>query len=186
MAQLSCYVSREALQTLWESALKPKPPWDSGPQKLRRVYLLSKNVCVRLQTCGIWCLGIQVSYESLLGVLIAGHAPHRILDPSRSAGRRCLTTFVKPCLPFTLPLFLVRTCSGGASGETAAGAHHTPEDLPEHALCYGCVIRCEMSGQGALLYPDTGQDRPRSFLKGLLRCTQGQEGFAGSLIWSWV
>lgn len=189
-AQLSRYVSRKALQTLWERALNPKPPWHSGPQKLRSVYLLSKNVCVRLQTCGIRCLGTLVSYKSLLGVLTAGHAPHCILDPSRSAGRRCLTTFMKPCLPFPLPLFLMRTCSGGASGRTAAGAHHAPEDLPEHALCCGWVIQCEMSGQSASLYPTPPWQRTRqthrSFLKGLLRCMQGQEGFAGSLIWSWV
>ena len=51
-----------------------------------------------------------------------------------------------------LPLFLVRACSGGAYWGKAAGAPHTPEGLPEHALCHGGVIQCEMSGQGAFLY----------------------------------
>ena len=110
--------------------------------------------------CGIWCLGTQMSCKSLLEVLTAGCASCCIsLDqggqdvcPSllRSS---CLTRGMKPHLPLTLLLFLVRACSRGASWGKAAGAPHTLEDLPEHALCCGGVIQHEMSGQGASLYP---------------------------------
>lgn len=139
---------------------KAKPPWDSGPQKHSKMYLLSKNVCVRPQTCGIRCLGTQVSSKSLLGLLTAGCASHCIsLDqrgwdvcPSLQC-RSCLTTGMKLPLPLVLPLLLVRTCSRSASRGKAAGAPYAPEDLSEHALCCGGAIQREMSVEGASLYP---------------------------------
>lgn len=137
--QLSCYVSGKALWTL-RKGFRDKATVDSGPKKLSKVYLLSKNVYVRPQMCGTWCLGTE-SCKFLLGVLTVGHALHCILDQQRwdvcpsLQCRGCLTTGMKPHLPFTLPLFLMTACS-----------ECTPqsEDLPEDALCYGDVIQYNM------------------------------------------
>lgn len=58
---------------------RAKATVDSGPQKLSKVYFLSKNIYVRLHMCGTWCLGTQ-SCKLLLRVFTVGHALHCILD----------------------------------------------------------------------------------------------------------
>lgn len=147
---------------LWESTLKSKLPWDSGPWKLSKVYLLSKNVCVRPQTCGIRCLGTLVSCKSLIGMCTVGR-PSRWKSLDQRGWDICppllhrshLTTDVKPRLPLALLLLLPRACSRCPSWGKAAGTPHTPEDLPGHVLCCGGAIQCEMSGQGSSPYPIT-------------------------------
>lgn len=130
---------------------------DSGPQKLAKVYFLSRDVYLRPQMCGTWCLGMQ-SCELLLRVwlwdrLCTSSRTSRDVCPSLHS-RSCLTTGTKPHSPLTLPLSLMTACPGESSW-------YTPwwEDLPEDALCYG----------------DMTQDKMQDLSEPPLQLTEGQQ-----------
>lgn len=77
VAKLLCF--QKGTVNAVKKGFRAKATVDSGPQKLSKVYLLSKNVYLRPQMCGTWCLGTQ-SCKLLLRVLTVGHALHYISD----------------------------------------------------------------------------------------------------------